>query len=404
MQDQEKVIINTLSRELKLVLFCSQPAQARWEQAKADELLTGSVNWDLFLDLAIHHQVYPLVYRFLNALAHPAVPETVLSALRQKSRTNIWKTFQMTDELIRILAALERNGVQAVVLKGIPLAVKLYGDATLRPARDLDIFVESHDMEKAMQVITGHGYFMSEPNIEMTPALLQRWLKPNHHIGYWHPDKEICLELHWRMGLNGLEIPPAEIDKSLDKTMIAGRPVRVPGPEIMLLYLIMHGASHAWFRLRWLSDIKMLLGQGGFCWDKLYDLAGRTGTVLLVHQAVLLASQILEAPVPKHVIDRAWQDNKAKRLVFAALPFIQAVNYEPESVKISDGLYFQAKSYELSLKASWRGKLGIIHRHFLPGGQDYCLLNLPAYLHPLYYLVRPLAWFCRRGRQIGGGL
>lgn len=54
-------------------------------------------------------------------------------------------------------------------------------------------------------------------------------------------------------------------------------------------YLITHGARHAWFRLRWLSDIDRMI-RNGMDYERLIKLFYRNGSHNLGGQALLLAS------------------------------------------------------------------------------------------------------------------
>ena len=54
---------------------------------------------------------------------------------------NVGSSFGLAKKLLEILALLDREGVRAIPFKGPTLAVKAYGDLTLRPFSDLDIFV-----------------------------------------------------------------------------------------------------------------------------------------------------------------------------------------------------------------------------------------------------------------------
>jgi hypothetical protein len=398
MENRTGVMFAALPSELKLILLCARLQLTEEEKETGVGLLEGKIDWALVLHLAAHHRLYPLIYRNLCALGHTAVPGDVLAGLRQLCRDNAAKTLKMTAELVRLVQVMDENGLRPVVLKGAPLAAMVYGDGALRPSRDLDILVWPNEVEQAAELIKGLGYRPFQPNVEMTPPLLRQWMRTSHHCGYWHEGREICIELHWRLGHPGMDIPLADLEQGLTSVLLAGRPLRVLGPDEQLLFLILHGANHAWFRLRWLVDIAMVLRQGGFSWDGLYRLARRLDAESAVNQAVILCRELLWAPVPDAIIRLALADKKAQKSARLALPIIAAADYEPERLTMRNHLYYRRKRYELSIYSGWRGKVTYLHGLFSPSEHDVKLVTLPQYLYSLYYLLRPFTWLYRRAR------
>ena len=392
--------MDTLTSELKLVLLCSQVKIREKDLPAIQQLLAGAIDWDLFLNLAEHHRVYPLVYQSLSTLVNSVVPEHVIGVLRKKGWENSSKTLQMTGELVKVLQAMEENGIRTIVLKGFPLGSMLYGNLALRPSRDLDILVWPEDLERARNAVENLGYEQMSPSSVMTPEQVQNWMKKNHHFGYWHRDQEICLELHWRLGHYGLEMPLQEIENSLAEVKIGGQAVCVLGTEEQLLFLILHGAGHAWFRLKWLCDVGVMLRQGAFSWERLYGLSEHLGVEALLNQAVMLALHLLQAPVPDRVVKRITKDRKAQNLVGMALPFISAVDYDPANLRINRPLYFHHKKYQLSILPGWRKKFAYLHNLVLPKDRDIELIPLPQSLYFLYYPLRPFTWFSRQVMQL----
>ena len=93
--------------------------------------------------------------------------------------------------------------------------------------------------------------------------MLNDWKWREHHLSYFHPEKGIQLEIHWR-----LHPPPSkepsfeELWKRKRKSELTTYPVYFLGQEDLFLYLITHGARHGWFRLRWLIDIDKMVEKG----------------------------------------------------------------------------------------------------------------------------------------------
>lgn len=388
-------ISDRLSPELKLLLACLRPQVTKEEHASLDALCTAPINWGDFTQLAVHHGVYPLVYQCINTFRHAALPPQVVAFLRQKSLENRARTLQITGELVKVLRAMEAKNIRVVVLKGFPLGHKLYGNMALRPSRDLDILVWPEDVDEARKLLETLGYDRIYPNFAGTPGQLCNWMKNQHHFNYLHKQKQVLLELHWQLGHHGMDMPLTYIKNSLTPVKIAGQSMYLLKTEELLLSLILHGASHKWFRLKWLIDVGIVLRQGAFSWQRLYELGERLDVVAILNQALILARQLLAAPVPDEVAAIVAKDRKAQNLAEMALTYIMAfpTGHDPNQ-KMSS--YFHRKKYGLNLRCGFRRKFAFIHDHFLPTDADIALVALPAYLYFIYYLMRPLTWFGRR--------
>lgn len=95
--------------------------------------------------------------------------------------------------LIQLTRALGAAGIRSVVLKGPPLAARLYGDRALRDtSRDADLLVPTADLFRAADVIVGLGW------LEPTDPLLSNGL-PLHHLVLMPSARVPAVELHWRV-------------------------------------------------------------------------------------------------------------------------------------------------------------------------------------------------------------
>jgi len=398
LHDNAKNLYETLPAELRLVLLCAKLKIEQKERQLIDQLLVGPINWDFFVYLALHHKVYPIVYRYLSTLS--AVPKEVLFALQQETNKNISHTLPMMAELVRVLKIMDNNGIRVVVMKGFPLAYQLYKDMTLRPSRDLDILISPKNLDKVRMLIEENGYILRPPIAKLTPEQLKKWMKSNQHIEYWQPNKGILLEIHWRLDCHGMDIPLAQAQNSLIQLQIAGQSIQILGKEESLLYLVLHGAVHAWFRLKWLYDVDAMIRQGDFCWSALYQLADRLAVRTVLNQTVILLRELLQTPIPIGIVTVAIKDKQAEKLGWMALRFIKDHEYHPKSRKVIAVLYFQWRKYQFYLQSKWKKRLSFIFRCFLPSEEDLAMISLPAKLYFVYYILSPFSWIGRRVQNI----
>jgi hypothetical protein len=89
--------------------------------------------------------------------------------------------------------------------------------------------------------------------------------------------------------------------------------------EDIVLYLCVHGAKHAWLRLKYLCDILVLMDKG-FSNDieLLLARADQVGVLNMVTQGLLLAHQVLNMRLSPAVSAKMQTNLAAQRLVTVA--------------------------------------------------------------------------------------
>jgi len=384
-----------ISPELWLML-----ASAGGDIIKTQNLLQQPINWDWLLQLAVHHRVYPLVYKTLSQLNYPTIPQHVLDLLQQKCWQNAILAINMTQETIRVAKCFESNSILAIVLKGAPLAWRLYGDITIRPSSDIDILVPFEELEKAISVLETEGYTR---NTNMTSRQLQIYLrmakKNNHHLAYRHSNTNIYLELHWKLG-HGSHLLSIPIKSSIKIIEVDGSPLLVLSDEEWLLYLMLHGASHGWFRMRWLVDITEFIQQRSLNWDKLLHLATASGMVSILHQSLILANRLLAIPVPLDLLSTVNNDRFAWQFAYTAIDLCLAEQASENMGNNAQQIIYFRKVYNSQLHPKSNNKFSNVLKLFNPTIYEIKLISLPNKLYALYYFIRPCYLVCRRLRKL----
>lgn len=388
--------LGELAPELRLMLACATHDTVHPKLKEINVLLSQPLDWELFLRYAMQHRVYPLAYKTLSNISDAVIPATVLIALRSKCQKNALQALQMTRETARVAASLEENGIRFVFIKGPPLAQLLYGEVTLRPSHDLDLLVGPENLAIAGTILEKRGYRRIHPDVPLTPRLMRLLLKKDHHFSYYNAQTGVLLEVHWRLNHCGVELPLPDKNK-LASCRLAGREIPVLTAEYGLLSLILHGAGHSWFRLRWLCDIGKFLEQE-LDWERLLSLAKQFKVEALLNQALFLAEALLAASIPDAYRPALTSDRRAWRLAQMAVPFLQKADYNPDdSERRRDWRwYWRQKTYDYQVRLNWRNRFGYAWRHFMPSEADLQLISLPDSLYPAYYLIRPFTWLRRR--------
>lgn len=310
--DKLNKIIESYSPELKLLLVCC--GSERWN---ASDLLPY-VNWEVFLQWVKRHRVTPAVYRY-NKENTSVIPEEIKKKIEENQNRISRRALLLTSELIKTGKLLDENNIPWFTMKGPVLAMQLYGDVAQRDYRDLDIFIEEENLEKAYQLFKSSGY-----KYESKYTIIQV-KKVNHHIEFLNPEKKINIELHYRLYFNQKysDLKFQKFFTDIDIVQISNHIIKQPKNQLNFSFVIEHSMNHGFSDLQWLLDSKTILQNNpafhgysisNLCNDlneflfknssgKLYDKRLKFPLLLINHQDVNLKKKL-------KVIFFRWHINK----------------------------------------------------------------------------------------------
>lgn len=376
-------------KELKVLLaFLSE--DQRQVGSELIEDLKNDIDWDLFLQLAIHHRLFPLLYSRIQDVE--GVPVAVVQYLDRQYKRNTFGMLQLAGEMEYVSRLFAERQIRLLVLKGPVLATDLYGDVSLRTCGDLDVLVPIEDLDRVDQLLTEQGY-VKDDYIE---TILGDWKWRHHHVTYFHSNKPIKLEIHWRLN------PGPSIDPGFEAlwsrkriSALTSYPVYYLGREDLFLFLISHGARHGWSRLRWLMDIHQLLKQG-IDWKELNGLLKKYHYEHIAGQAILLAYHLLGSRVSEES-EVLIRGNRPKRLAQEAVFYLEnMVNLHTDPVPEHVAHYHKRHLFSLM---STQQKLLFLASTLHPYPEDANVLPLPKGVHFLYFPLRPIIWAWKKTKR-----
>lgn len=377
-----------LSKELELLIRLVRIEDIETVHSENQDYFT-EIDWNRFLKLAIYHRVYPLIYLKLKNIGENLIPLYIIQALEKEYKMNILKMLHLSGEMEKISKLFTDNGIQVIFLKGPVVAYNLYGDISLRTSKDLDILIQINDLEKAENLLLSFGY-----RREGIQNILNDWKWKHYHITYFNSQKGIQVEIHWRLHPRPLKEPSFdELWERRKVSKINSELVFILGEEDLFVYLLVHGARHGWFRLRWLIDIDRILRK---------KLNWKTSNLLLKEykyhylggQALILTSQLLRTPIVKE-IQSLLQEKHSKKLAKQAILYL----IEPKDSEITSGPLVKGHvSYLFSLMSNIQ-KISFALILLYPSSKDAMVLRLPKDLHFLYFPLRPFLWIWRKIRK-----
>ncbi|WJE46131.1 nucleotidyltransferase family protein [Peribacillus frigoritolerans] len=377
--------LSSLSKELRLLLEILKTEDDSIGLVKKE--LYIDIDWGEFLQLASYHRVYPLIYSKLKKTDDNRIPPHVIQTLYKEFKKNTLQMLLLSGEMEQVSELFTENQIRLLYLKGPVIAADIYGDISLRTSKDLDILISITDLKRTEELLLSIGY-----EKEVVPNVLNEWKWRKHHVVYFHPQKHIELEIHWRLQPFPLKEPKFnELWERKRVSTLTSYPVYFLGKEDLLLYLISHGARHGWFRLRWLLDIDQMLRKG----LKLKDinlLISKYQNRNLVGQALILASELLKTQM-NNDWEKLTEGKNSKKIAQNAIEFIKGTE---SLATIMSSKYY--KHYSLSLNS-------ILQRFFFflilfyPSSTDLMTLRIPKSLHLLYFPLRPFLVVWRKTRK-----
>ncbi|MFD4932124.1 nucleotidyltransferase family protein [Peribacillus butanolivorans] len=376
--------LSTLSKELRLILDIMKMKSSDSIELTKKEMFTD-IDWELFLQISMHHRVYPIIYSKLKIIDSNLVPPYVFQILNREYKKNTFQMLQLSGEMEQISKLFIENQIQLLFLKGPVIAYDIYGDISLRTSKDLDILIPISKLEKAEELLLNFGY----ERVEETTILNEvKWR--GYHLAYFNPQKNVELEIHWRLQpLPSQEPNFNELWERKRGSSLTSYPVYYLGKEDLILYLVSHGSRHGWFRLRWLLDIDYLLGKG-LDLEKASKILNKYSSYHLLGQTLILVSELLKTPINKE-LQIFTEEYRSKKLAQSAVFFINQL--VPLNTIMSSTVF---KRYIISLRSSNFQKFIYIVLLSYPSSVDANTLRLPKPLHFLYFPLRPLLWIWRK--------
>ena len=291
------------SREFQLLLCCARTHPNAASRQRFNALIGQNLAWDEVLRLAEYHRLLPLLHCHLQTVPPGAVPAAVHLALQNRRHAGLLREHILIDTLHSLLSQLEAQGITAIPYKGPAFAAQVYGAPALRPCSDLDLLVQPHQVYLVKTLLLAQGFQMQHCFADAKEEAAH--LQTDCELNFVRPQDRLLVEVHWRFRPQSFPFP---IDlKALwsrrQMILLSGTPVPTLPMEDYLLLLCVHGAKHCWERLIWVCDIAEILRVcPDLPWARIIAEAERLGCGRVLRLGLMLARDLLDAPVPDHAL------------------------------------------------------------------------------------------------------
>lgn len=366
--------------------------------AAAVRTAAAGVDWPRFARVVTRHRVEGLAHAAL-AGAGVAPDEAVSRALRTAAAEIAIAALEQASETAALRAALDGAGIANLALKGATLDILAWGRIGLKRAWDIDILVTPADAAGARRVLEARGYRLADP-ADASPGAFETWIALAKECVLRHPETGLIVELHWRLADAATLLPTlSALSPSQTLDLGGGLASRTLADDELFAYLCVHGASHAWSRLKWLADVGAFLARRDDAErTRLYRRAGALRAGHCPAVAFMLCERLLGLAVPPALAAEIGANRKARRLAAVALDAMSWRGGEAE-------LDARPLSSERILAShflfadGWRFRGAEWARQWV-SVDDHMRLRLPPALVVLYAPLRVPLWLWRRASRL----
>ena len=233
--------------ELLLVELCS--AAVAGELPPKPTKLAGRIDWERFVALARHHRVVPMLHGHLRSEMESALPRSVTRIFRADHERNGLDCLRISSQLIRVMEALNQEGIPSLPLKGVCLASRYYNSVTSRHVGDIDLLISQDKLEQADSTIRALGYSrVSNETHHASAGRVQRRPMVSLSLLLSRTGRH-SVELHFRLHPNPAILPidaEALAERREVVVSLGGASIPVLPDGLQLIFLATHGARHRW--------------------------------------------------------------------------------------------------------------------------------------------------------------
>ena len=284
-------------REFSLLVAACRATFAG-EDVAATSAAADGIDWPRLLAMATRHRVEALAWHSLGPLDLP-VPKGIAAEFSARAAAIVASNLRSALECAALARAFTAAGIDLLFVKGLTLGTLAYGTPYLKMGLDIDLLVSQDRIADAVAVLTASGYAPTEPASPITTGRLVAWHRQRKETAWHQPEGDFYLDLHGRLSDHHHLIAGIGMASPRQSVMVA------PGIELPTLnrdelfaYLCVHGASSAWFRLKWITDVAALLhGADEHELDRLHARSQQLGAGRTAGQAMLLADRLYQIPL-----------------------------------------------------------------------------------------------------------
>ena len=293
----KRVAEQVFAPEFALAVACCRWPPSEDRNAAIRAAAASVRDWNSFLRLVTRHRMVRLVHEALRAAGIELQP-TAAGELAARVQRSVRRNLFLGVETVRLQGVFETAGIPLIVLKGTALAQLAYGSSTMKQTRDVDLLVPPDQAEVALQILEREGYLLQAPAQHLRQSQRHTLVRFGREVELRHRRNKVQVELQWHATDNPLLLRGVDAHSPAQSVALPGGNVRTLAMDDLFAYLCVHGARHAWSRLKWLADVNALLKADDVDIGSLYRHAEHIGAGLCAGQTLLLCQRLFALRLP----------------------------------------------------------------------------------------------------------
>ena len=299
-----------------LLLYCLSN-KTDWTESRLHRISMS--DWDHVIQLAIRHDIAPLLYYRLKKFDRIAdVPPTFIQRLQEIYFYNAARNMRLYSDFSEVCNVLTGQGIEVIALKGLHLAEMVYGDVALRQMRDMDLLVRRQDLPRAQDALLEMGYGPE------SRARIEEQCLTQHHLVPFTKRGAPPIEIHWSITPpnSPFKVDMDELWGRAEQTKIADVPVLLLSPEDLLMHLCLHASfNHKFnsFALKNACDIHETMSyyRDDINWDRIVSTASNREADRYLYCTLSVVRGLLGTVMPSPICNRMRDRGSEKALVEA---------------------------------------------------------------------------------------
>ena len=270
---EESLLLLAVSRAASFDELPEEPLRSN-----AAALVDESFRWEKFVGLARRHASVAAAYRFIaDTRLDARVPAAILQAMKLGYALAQATYLKNLIELRELAEGLRRDGIPALVMKGIPLAARLYSEPAIRVSRDIDLLCAMEDRQRVERLLEENGYALHQGRLGSGG-----YRRHHYHFVYARgAASESAVEVHWnvRHPGKGALIDTEPLFRCAIPADAAGTEVSALDDRHSLWQLAVNLSYSGFLEARDLGDLRRLarrLDDEG--WETIVEFSRKTGT------------------------------------------------------------------------------------------------------------------------------
>jgi hypothetical protein len=310
------------------------------------------------LRVARFNRVASLAWEAL-ASQRDELPADLAQSLSGEAAAIVAANLAVAAQCAELDRAFAQSQTAVLFLKGLTLGALAYRSAMLKAGWDIDILIDPKDLGTAAELLSSRGYVLITP---ASRERLEKW-HARHKESLWRKGADFHVDLHTRLADNPAIIPATAVHSPSQAVEISpGIALPTLADDHLFAYLSVHGASSAWFRLKWISDFAAFVaGRSRDDLERLYQRSQELGAGRAASQALLLADRLFGSLNGTALRAKLEHDHGARLLAAAAFRQLAGQAFPREPTETSFGTW-RIHWTQLFLMRGLKFKIGEIVR------------------------------------------